>query len=80
MWPTDEEITWSKFTDQFLKYHIPTGIMKTKQREFLSLLQGNQSVGEYLQKFNHPARYSRYDGANEERKIDRFLGALNQHL
>ena len=30
MWPADEEITWSKFMDQFRKYHIPTGIMKTK--------------------------------------------------
>ena len=48
MWPANEEITWSKFKDQFRKDHIPIGIMKTKQREFLALLQGNQSVGEYL--------------------------------
>ena len=54
--------------------------MKTKQREFLALLQGNQSVGEYLQKFNHLARYSLYDVATEERKIDRFLGGLNPQL
>ena len=65
----DEEITWSKFKDQFRKYHIPTGIMKTKQREFLALLQGSQSVGEYLQKFNHLSCYSLHDVATEERKI-----------
>src|SRR3989337_1273100 len=60
MWPADEEITWEKFKDQFRKYHIPNGIMMVKQREFLALLQGSQSVGEYLQKFNHLARYSLY--------------------
>ena len=80
MWPADEETTWSKFKDHFRKYHIPTRIMKTKQREFLALLQGNQSVGEYLQKFNHLSRYSLYDVATEERKIDRFLGGLNPQL
>ena len=54
--------------------------MKTKQREFLALIQGSQSVGEYLQKFNHLARYSLYDVATEERKIDIFLGGLNPQL
>ena len=37
MWPTDGEITWTKFKDHFRKYHIPSGIMKIKQYEFLSL-------------------------------------------
>src|SRR5215216_2956520 len=80
MWPTDEEITWTKFKDHFRKYHIPAGIMKVKQREFLALTQGSMSVSEYLHKFNHLARYSLYDVATEERKVNRFLGGLNQHL
>ena len=80
MWPADEEITWEKFKDQFRKYHIPTRIMKVKQHEFLALLQGSQSMCEYLQKFNRLARYSLYDVATEERKIDRFLGGLNPQL
>ena len=80
MWPVDEEITWEKFKDQFRKYHIPTRVMKTKQHEFLALIQGSQSVSEYLQKFNHLARYSIYDVRTEERKIDRFLGGLNPQL
>ena len=54
--------------------------MKTKQCEFPALLQGSQSVGEYLQKFNHLSRYSQYDVATEERKMDRFLGGLNPQL
>ena len=54
--------------------------MKTKQREYLALVQGNQSVAEYLQKFNHLAHYSLCDVAIEERRIDRFLGGLNPQL
>ena len=54
--------------------------MKVKQHEFLALIQGSQTVSEYLHKFNHLARYSLYDVATEERKIARFLGGLNQHL
>ena len=33
-----------------------------------------------LPKFNHLSRYSQYDVATEERKIDRFLGGLNPQL
>ena len=80
MWPVDDEITWDKFKDKFRKYHIPASIMKVKQHEFLALTQGNLSVSEYLNKFNHLPSYSLYDVATEETKIDRFLGGLNQHL
>ncbi|XP_073355199.1 uncharacterized protein [Aegilops tauschii subsp. strangulata] len=80
MWHLDEEITWTKFKDHSRKYHILAGIMKVKQREFLALTQGSLSVSEYLHKFNHMARYSLYDVPTEGRKIDRFLGGLNQHL
>ena len=75
-----EEITWDKFKDKFRKYDIPACIMKVKQHEFLTLTQGNLSVNEYLHKFNHLARYSLFDVATGERKIDLFLGGLIQHL
>jgi hypothetical protein len=80
MWPAEDEITWDKFKDKFRKYHIPVGIMKVKQREFLTLTQGTSTVSEYLNKFNHLARYSTHDVATEEWKIDRFLGGLNLTL
>ena len=80
MWLADEGITWDKFKEKFCRYHIPTGILKVKQHEFLALMQGNLSITEYLNKFNHLARYSLYDVATKERKIDGFLGGLNQHL
>lgn len=79
-WPCGEEITWERFKEAFRKYHIPTGIMKVKQREFLDLTQGGISVAEYLNKFNNLARYSTHDVSTEERKIDRFLGGPNHTL
>ena len=54
--------------------------MKVKQREFLTLTQGNMTVAEYLNNFNNLARYSTHDVSTEERKIDRFLGGLNLAL
>ena len=80
MWPAEDEVTWDKFKDKFRKYHIPANIMKVRQQEFLDLKQGNLSVSEYLNKFKHLAHYSLHDVATEERKIDRFLGGLNQNL
>src|SRR3954463_11896181 len=38
------------------------------------------TVTEYLNKFNHLARYSVHDVATEERKVDRFLDGLSPTL
>src|SRR4051812_22398364 len=64
----------------FPTYHISTGVLKVKQREFLALVQGSMSVTEYLNKFNHLARYSVHDVATEGRKRDCFLGGLSATL
>src|SRR4051812_21016725 len=39
VWPTGEDITWERFKEKFRTYHIPTGVLKTKQREILALVQ-----------------------------------------
>jgi hypothetical protein len=39
-----DTITWQEFLENFRAYHIPSGIMKLKKKEFLSLTQGNMSV------------------------------------
>jgi hypothetical protein len=44
-------ITGAEFGTQFRNYHIPVGLMKIKQKEFLSLKQGSMSVIEYHHKF-----------------------------
>jgi hypothetical protein len=42
-----DTITWAEFSTQFRNYHIPAGLMKIKNKEFLSLKQGNMFVNEY---------------------------------
>jgi hypothetical protein len=49
-------ITWQEFRDSFRVHHIPSGVIKLKQREFLALKQGNMSVNEYLDKFTQLCR------------------------
>src|ERR1041385_7681718 len=80
VWPAGEDITWEGFKEKFRTYHIPTGVLKTKQREFLALTQGSMTVSEYLNKFNHLARYSIHDVSTEERKVDPFLGGHSPTL
>jgi hypothetical protein len=53
-----DTITWAEFTTHFRNYHIPTGLMKIKKKEFLSLKQGNMSVSEYRVKFIQLSRYA----------------------
>jgi hypothetical protein len=51
-------ITWQKFQENFHAHHIPSGIMKLKKKEFLSLTQGGMSVSEYRDRFTQLARYA----------------------
>jgi hypothetical protein len=51
-------MTWKKFQEAFRTHHIPSGIIKLKQKEFLALKQGNMSVSEYRDKFTQLPRYA----------------------
>jgi len=42
----------------FRAHYIPEGLMVMKTEEFLSLLQGDKSVMEYVAKFNHLSQYA----------------------
>jgi hypothetical protein len=65
-------------------HHIPSGVIKIKQREFLSLKQGNMSVNEYLDKFTQLSRYAsdevNTDPKRQERFMDSLIGPLNYQL
>jgi hypothetical protein len=51
--PAGHRITWQEFHDAFRAHYIPDGVMAMKLEEFLSLKQGNQTVLQYVGKFNH---------------------------
>jgi hypothetical protein len=72
-----DTITWAEFSTQFRNYHIPTGLMKIKKKEFLSMKQGNMSVSEYRDKFIQLSRYALDEVAEDERKQEHFIEGLN---
>jgi hypothetical protein len=82
--PAPNTITWQQFRDAFHAHHIPDGVLKLKQREFLALKQGNMSVNEYLDKFTKLSRYApdevNTDPKRQERFLDGLIGPLNYQL
>jgi hypothetical protein len=56
--PNADTITWQEFQVNFRAHHIPSGIMKLKKEEFLSLTQGNMTVSEYRDRFTQLSRYA----------------------
>jgi hypothetical protein len=82
--PNRNNITWQEFRDNFRTYHIPSGVIKLKQKEFLALKQGNMSVTEYLDKFTHLSRYApdevNTDPKRQERFLNGLIGPLNYQL
>jgi hypothetical protein len=68
-----DAITWQEFQVNFYADHIPTGIMKLKKKEFLSLTQGNMSVSEYHDHFTQLSRYTPEEVDTDEKHQERFL-------
>jgi hypothetical protein len=77
-------ITWQEFQVNFHAHHIPSGIMKLKKKEFLSLTQGNMTVSEYYDRFTQLSRYAVEEVDTDEKCQERFLegliGPLNYQL
>ncbi|XP_066374065.1 uncharacterized protein [Miscanthus floridulus] len=59
------------------KYYIPTGLLNRKLSEFLELKQGNMTVMEYVNKFNHLAQNVGTHVDTDEKKMDRFNRGLS---
>jgi hypothetical protein len=59
-------------------------VKKLKQKEFLTLKQGNMTVSEYPDEFTHLSRYApdevNTDAKRQERFLDGLIGPLNYHL
>ncbi|XP_072151463.1 uncharacterized protein [Setaria viridis] len=77
-------ITWEEFRNSFRTHHIPAGVMKLKQKEFLALKQGNMTISEYRDKFTQLSRYAPNEVDTDEKRQERFLdgliGPLNYQL
>jgi hypothetical protein len=79
-----DTITWQEFQEAFRTHHIPSGIIKLKQKEFLALKQGSMSVSEYRDKFTQLSRHAPdevdTDPKRQERFLDGLIGPLNYQL
>jgi hypothetical protein len=77
-------ITWQEFQESFRAPHIPSGIMKLKKKEFLSLTQGNIFVSVYCDRFTQLSRYAPEEVDTDEKRQECFLegliGPLNYQL
>jgi hypothetical protein len=82
--PNADTVTWQEVQANFRAHHIPSGIMKLKKKEFLSLTQGNIMVSEYRDRFTQLSRYAPEEVDIDEKRQERFLegliGPLNYQL
>ncbi|KAK7264749.1 hypothetical protein RJT34_32359 [Clitoria ternatea] len=78
----DVEITWDYFKDMFLEKYFPADVKEKRQFEFLSLTQGNMTVGEYASRFEELSRFhSHYnDATNERDRCAKFVNGLRPEI
>ena len=73
----DHHVTWWEFTTAFCQYYIPAGLLNRKLSKFLELKQGNMTVMEYANKFNHLAQYAGTHVDTNEKMMDHFNRVLS---
>jgi len=76
MLPADHAVTWEEFRTTFRAHHIPEGLLERKLNEFLALTQGNLTVLQYAQVFNHLCQYAGYHADSDAKKQDHFRCGL----
>ena len=78
--PWSSLIIWQEFTTAFREFFIPVGVINRKVTEFLELRQGNMTVMDYVNKFNHLAQYAGVHVDTDDKKKDRFFRGLSSIL
>jgi hypothetical protein len=78
--PVGHRITWQEFHDAFRAHYILDGVMAIKLEEFLSLKQGNQTVLQYVGKFNHLSQYAAEYVNTDANKKSCFMRGLNTKI
>jgi hypothetical protein len=73
-------ITWAKFKQSFIEHYIPNDILQMKLEWFVRLNQGNDSIIQYLAKFNHLSQYAIEQVNTVLTKKNCFMRGLNDTL
>ncbi|RDX65287.1 hypothetical protein CR513_56065, partial [Mucuna pruriens] len=77
-----QEVNWDNFKRLFLEKYFPHDIRNKKQVEFLELKQGDDTVVDYVSKFEALVRFCpTYEGVvNEEAKCVKFISGLRPKI
>ncbi|KAG8369324.1 hypothetical protein BUALT_Bualt15G0139400 [Buddleja alternifolia] len=75
-----ELITWEKFVDCLYDRYFPQSIRDHKAVEFLELVQGSNTVGEYEAKFTELSRFAPQVISTENLKARKFVRGLRYKL
>ena len=78
--PANAVIAWDEFKAAFRAHHIPDGLLERKLNEFLALKQGDRSVLQYAQQFNHLSQYASYHVDTDQKKQACFRRGLSPKL
>ena len=72
----EDPTTWERLKELTDNWYCPRDVRRMKEREFLSLKQGNLSVMEYASKLNELSCFAQHQINTEERKMDHFERGL----
>jgi len=76
-----EHISWDEFVEAFTEYHIPEGVLDSKEDEFRNLRQKGDTVHEYTTHFTTLLRYAPPSVvASEREKIHHYRKGLNPKI
>jgi hypothetical protein len=78
--PANHQVPWGEFYTAFRAYHLSTGLLRTKLKEFLDLEQVNHNVFNYMRQFNTLAQYRSYHIDMDEKKANPYHAGLSIHL
>jgi hypothetical protein len=78
--PAGHRVTWAEFRTAFRAHFIPEGIMIRKLEEFLALKQGDQTVMQYVGRFNHLSQYAANQINSDRKKQACFMRGLNSKI
>ncbi|RDX71085.1 hypothetical protein CR513_49606, partial [Mucuna pruriens] len=80
--PDGTQVNWDNFKRLFLEKYFPHDIRNKKQVEFLELKQGDDTVTDYVSKFEALVWFCpTYEGAvNEEAKCVKFISGLRPEI
>jgi hypothetical protein len=78
--PTGHQITSEEFKLAFCEHYVPEGVLHMKQEEFIRLKQGEDTVMQYLNKFNHLSQYAIDQVNTNLKKKNCFMRGLINRL